>query len=168
MTPEDLKRSLSIDIQALHEMCEKQPKLASEAGEVAAEAKAEAKRQDLQADEAEASAERDIRLHPEEYGLSKITESAVKSAVVLHPDVMKAKRDAIESAELADKAKNLANAFEHRRSMLNAEVDLYVNNYWGEPGMKARQMSGSENKIVAEDEAGVEGMPRRRRRKSNG
>ena len=101
------------------------------------------------------------------YGLSKVTESAVKSAVVLHPDVMKAKRDAIESAELADKAKNLANAFEHRRSMLNAEVELYVNNYWGEPGMKARQMLGTGNKLVDKDEAGVEGMPRRRRKRDD-
>ena len=128
----ELRDSLPIDINRLHLDAREQPGLADKAGQLAAEAKATAKRAKLKLEISQAEANQSIRADPEAHGLAKVTESAVQSAVVLAKDVVLARRVLLAAERDADLAAAIANAFEHRRSMIKVEADLYANNYWGE------------------------------------
>jgi len=161
----DLKSKLQIDINRLQFCCQEQPELASRAGELAAMAKSKAKRAKVVLEEAKANANKEIRDNPDGFGVPKVTEKAVESAVVLHPDVMKVAQDVIELELDADKAAVLANAFEHRRSMLKIEAELFVHNYWGSVEVKESQMAGPSSDIAdATEEKVGERIGRRRRR----
>ncbi len=136
-----LKSSLPIDINSLHINAQEQPSLAADAGELAANLKAEAKRLRMKYEVAKATADKEIRNDPATYGLAKVTETCVASAVTLHPMVRTASDEMLEADKEADLAAVIQNAFEHRRSMLKIEADLYVNNYWGSPEGRSADMS---------------------------
>lgn len=166
---EELKGGLVVRIAALHQDAEGQAQLAFRAGELAAELKAEAKRARLALEQAEADADREVRGTPASFGLDKITESAVRNAVVSHTRVRAAEASAIEVEKDADLAQSLANAYEHRRSMLKLEVDLYLGNYYGDPEARERDMrrpaqaaAGAE---AAAKEQSVEAQRAERRRR---
>ena len=129
---ESLRNSLAIDINLLHENAQEQPDLADRAGQLVAEAKSEAKKAKMRLEIAEATTEKDVRLQPETYGLTKVTESAIKSAVILHPDVISAKEELIENEKEAAMADAVYDAFQHRKSMLGIEAKLYIANYFGD------------------------------------
>jgi len=156
MNPEDektynvLRKQLLIHINKLHHDAQEQPDLALRAGELSAELKAQAKRRKVGLDEAKASADSAVRASPEHFGIAKITESAVASAVVLYEDVKIAAQEAIDADEAADKAFALANAFEHRRSMISNEVKLYLGNYWGD--VEEREMNTDKTEVLSEKE----------------
>ena len=128
----ELQIHLAVHIQALHEDAESQAELAFRAGELAAELKAASKRGKLNVEAVEAATDREVRNDPSSFGLEKITETAVRSAVSADLRVVEAREASIEADKGADLASALSNAFEHRRSMLKIEVDLWVNNYWGD------------------------------------
>ena len=128
----ELKGKLSIHIHALHEDAEGQPDLCMQAGELAAELKATAKRAKLAVEEAKAEVNRDARTNPESYGIEKVTEAAIGAAILINHEVQFASRAAIDAELEADKASTLAHAFDHRKSMIVEEVKMYLNNYFGE------------------------------------
>jgi len=173
MTPEQeleynqLQSCLHINLHGLHEDAQGQPELAFRAGELAAELKAAAKRAKLNYEEVAASVEMEVRSGPEDFGLKKVTESTIASVVTKHPDVLSARKAQIEAERDADLAAALANAFEHRRSMLKSEVELYVNNYWGDVEVKERDMRRNETasrvKAAEDKEAEIEAKRRERR-----
>ena len=152
---DSLARKLPIDVNQLHLCCEHQPQLAHEAGELAAESKAQAKRMKVQLEEAKANASRDVRTSPGKFGMDKVTEAAVSAAISLHPDVTKSQQDSIEADLIADKAAALANAFEHRRSMLKIEAELYVHNYHGEIAVRGGDMAAARESLADSAEPAI-------------
>ena len=128
---DELKEAIPIDINSLHLNAQEQPELAYRAGKLAAEAKAEARRKQILLDESKAIADREVRLEPSKFGLSKVTEGAVASAVLLHPTVAEANKLKLEVDIFADITQSLREAYQHRKSMLNLEGELYVSNYFG-------------------------------------
>ncbi|KKN89668.1 hypothetical protein LCGC14_0235140 [marine sediment metagenome] len=157
-----LRRKLVVHIHALHKDAQNQPSLACDSGELAAELKAVSKRHKLLLDEVKAEADRDIRNNPDEFGLAKVTESAVKSAIDLHPDVQRVVRESIDADLDADKATTLANAFEHRRSMIKNEIQLYLGEYWGDVEVKEHEMRKASGQL---DDDREERITRKRRAK---
>lgn len=141
MTFDDLRAKLAIDLDALHQNAEEQPSLAEDAGELAAETKAKARRAKLAVEEGKAVAERKVRATPEKFGITKATEAAIASAVVVHDIVKEAQREYISTSEEADRHDALANAFEHRKAMLKLEGKLYGDNYWGDSAQTTRQVA---------------------------
>ena len=170
----ELQTHLAVHVQALHEDAEGQAQLAFRAGELAAELKARAKRAKMAAEAVEAKVDQAVRADPESYGLSKTTETSIRSAVVGSDPVLESREAQIAAEKGADLASALSNAFEHRRSMLRIEAELYVNNYWGdvevrEHGMRrtATEARGkaAEEKLEAVEERRAE---RKRRRAEEG
>ena len=159
-----LRRSLRIHLTALHKDAQEQPELADQAGELAASLKAEARRRRIDVDEAKGRANISIRQNPGQYGLDKVTETAVTACVPIHPDVVKSVREAVDADELADKAAALAEAYHHRKSMIQDEVKLYLGNYFGEAEVK--DMGQAEREVIADkvDRAEAQFAERRRRR----
>ena len=145
----DLKEQLAIHLEALHTDAQGQPHLAEQAGELAAEAKAAAKRAKLEADEAKAEIELDIRKAPERYKLDKATDKSVAAAVTADAKVKAVERAAIDAQEAADKAEAVANAYEHRRSMLKIEAELWLANYFGDVTVREREMGRTANEVKA-------------------
>ena len=158
----DLKEQLAIRLDTLHIDAQDQPHLAEQAGELAAEAKASAKRAKLEADEAKADVERDVRKNPAAHGVDKVTEGAVGAAVTADAKVQAAERAAIAAQEAADKAEAVANAYEHRRSMLKIEAELYLANYFGDVTVREREMGRTADEVKAA--RFDQGQGRRRRR----
>ena len=142
---------LPIHINKLHEDAQGQAGLAERAGELAAQLKAASKRARLLVDEVVAEVDKAIRADPSKYGLAKITEAVVGNAVAADSQVQDTKKTEIDAALHADKASALSNAFEHRRSMIKIEAELYVHNYWGDPETRERVMAKAEADSKAQD-----------------
>ena len=163
MTTENLKGRLTVHPEGLHHDAEEQPGLACEAAELAAEAKAESRRKKLELEELKAVTQGRVRSHPESFGIDKVTEKAVESAVTGDAAVALAERAAIDADLVAGKAEALANAFEHRRAMLKLEAELWLANYFGDITVKERQNRPVAAAAGSVSEARVEGTARRRR-----
>tara|TARA_Y100000310_G_C20213246_1_gene592328 strand:+ start:66 stop:536 length:471 start_codon:yes stop_codon:yes gene_type:complete len=129
---DELKSSLAIDVNALDKECQQQPQLLTEAGEFLAEIKLKAKQAKMNYDEELSKAERQIRDNPDTFGISKITESAVKAAVVIHGDVHNAREKMLYTEYEAEKVNAIVDGFHHKRSMLDNEVKLYLAGFFGE------------------------------------
>ncbi len=136
----ELRRKLSININRLQDDAMRHPDLVCRAGELAAELKAQAKRKKLEVEEVKAVTDRAVRADHENYGIDKLTERAVESAVTLDQDVILAKKESVEADLNADMAGVLHQAFEHRKSMLKNEVDLYLSNYWCQPEAQKKDL----------------------------
>ena len=138
---------LKIDIHELHTNVAEQPSYCEEIGRLSAKAKAAAKRMKLDLDLMEAKLESNIRNNPDAYGVAKVTENAIKAAIIQNEEISRAKRALIDDEQCSDEFQVLVNAFEHRRSMLNNEVQLWSTNYWGE---KSGKVSGDTKGTLVE------------------
>ncbi len=76
--------------------------------------------------EVKAEIANDVRTDPEKYGIVKLTESQVMEAIDSSEIAQKARNLRAECTKLKTDADSLVQAFEHRRSMLNNEVQLYM------------------------------------------
>ncbi len=122
---------LSINLQTLHLDVAKHAVFYAEIASLGAELKVEAYRlkANLEIVRAEASAE--IRANPSRFGLEKTTEAAIQAALTTHADVIDALNEYQEAQREYDGVSAIVTAFEHRRSMLNNEVQLHAADYWG-------------------------------------
>ena len=137
---DELRSKLAVHIDALHLDAQEQPDLAYRVGELAAEAKAEARRMRMEYEETKAATDKEVRLFPEKFGVIKTTESSIASAVTLAPLVKEAHEQMIAADKDADKANALRDAFHHRKSMLQLEGELFMANYWGEVEVRGHNM----------------------------
>jgi len=142
-----LRKRLSIELTSLHIAAQEQPELTEEVNTLYSGAKAEAKRAKLNYEVTKAEADKKIRLDPITYGVEKITESSVSSAVTRHPEVRKAYEDMIQVEEAADRINALVLAFGERRSMIKVEAELWVQNYWGSPEVIRKDMQSSTQAV---------------------
>lgn len=108
--------------------------------------------------EVESEVARDIRQRPEIYGLTKITENAVKETMPLQDKVKEAKQQVVEARYEMDLAESAVIAFDHRKKALEKEVELFLANYFGKP-----RASGTSQEMVANME--MQRMAKRRNRK---
>jgi hypothetical protein len=73
-----------------------------------------------------------IRNDPEKYGLIKITEGALFDIVSTQEELIELENTRIQADIFTVELKGLLDAFEHRRSMLNNEVQLTLSGLAGE------------------------------------
>ena len=163
----ELRSFLAVHLAGLHKDAQEQAHLASQAGELAADLRATSKRKKMELDEAKAEADKNIRNDPDKFGLSKTTEKAVELAINLHEDVQAARIDSIEADLDADKASSLANAYEHRKSMLKNEVQLYLGNYWGDVEVKEAEMQEAKAGAFDQTEKRVEERRKQKKEQKN-
>lgn len=112
----------------------------------------------------EAEAELEIRENPEDFGLNKITEALVKSAVKTHPEVKKARRGVNILKHQEDVHGAACRAMDHKKRMLEKLVELFLADYFAAP----RTTSGREAQTSAsKTQARSRARKRRREREDD-
>jgi len=111
----ELKAKLPVDQFNLELECRNQAALLEEVGEIAASVKKEAKVAKEHLEFVKADLSNKIRRNPEEYGLTKVTESGVASTIVLQEEYQEALKKAIDLSEEADCFSTLLLAVEQRK-----------------------------------------------------
>lgn len=122
-----------IDPLRLEEEWQGQAQRTYNAGAAVADAERAASmaKNELDAEMAEASAE--VRANPAGFGLAKITDDSVKSAVATVSRVLRAKQNLVDAEHVLGLAKAAYNAGEHRKRALTCLVDLWVREYYADP-----------------------------------
>ena len=80
-----------------------------------------------------AKLEMDIRANPEKYGLSKVTESAVASTILLQPEYQEASKKYIEVRYENDVAAAAVKAIDQKKTALENLVKLLSASYFAGP-----------------------------------
>lgn len=114
-------------------------------------------RAQLMVKELEAELAGDVRKNPDEYEIVKLTENQVTETIERDDEVKNARRLRQKTEELNGRMFALLNAYDHRRSMINNEVQLQLS------GMA----SVERNTKVANMEKEVKRKTIRRRKKLN-
>ena len=131
-----IRDRVPIDIYSLHVACAEQAEMFMEVSDLTSDYDDSYRRDKLGLDLARSEAEREIRAEPEKFQIEKITESAVKAAVILHPKVTAARDDLLDAQQAADVAKLTLETLRERRQMLKAEVDLFTSHYFEAKGVE--------------------------------
>lgn len=126
------RERLQINLQNLHRDVAEHAAFYAEIAELGARLKSDLHAAKNASDLEQAHVNSEVRLDPEKFGLEKVTESAIQTAVTLDARVRKVKKDVLRAQRDYDMVQVVVTAFEHRRSMLNNEVQLHTSNYWGE------------------------------------
>jgi hypothetical protein len=161
----EIRAKLPIDQFQLEIECMGQPSLYAEVGEMASQARADAKtaKEHLEYVRAEMSAK--IRQHPEENGLTgKVTEGGIESAIVLSSGYQKAVAEYIEANRIADSLGVMQTSIEQRKSMIRDLVALYTFSYYSQHGLGAEKESiekVTEEQVIARrrENAGMRRTP---------
>jgi len=123
---ERMKEFLSIDIYDLENDCAEHPELYFEVAIFASRTGSLQNRSEMIVKELKAEIATTIRTNPEKYGITKLTESQVFEAVDSAEYAKEGRELRGLCMFLKNSADSLVQAFEHRRSMLNNEVQLYL------------------------------------------
>lgn len=129
----DLDADLRIDEMSLNKEWRKQPKTYHAWSKIAARAKrmAEIRKGDLEVVKSEVS--QDIRNHPSSHGISKVTDKAIETAVILDVRYKKALRQSIDARYDSDVLSGAVKAMEQRKDSLEWLSKLFLANYYSEP-----------------------------------
>lgn len=94
-------------------------------------------------DLAEADLDSKIRKFPEEHGIEKVTEGAIKNAVIINAKYQYAKEKLINAKYEVDRLQVVMDALEHRKKALESLVQLWSREYYAEP----RAPEGTSEKV---------------------
>lgn len=96
----------------------------------------------------------DIRTHPENYTLPKITEDVVKAAVLVQDEYKQALQDLIDARYDLEMLENAVDALEHKKKALENIVSLTLSELRSEPRsprINGEQYSGSRKKATYQE-----------------
>lgn len=139
-----------------------QPRLRRKYGEDLAEAQREVAQAKADLDVVKADTDNLMRTTPEDFGLIKVTEPAIKAAILSHPRVKKAEQRVIDATYRVNMISASVNAIDHRKKALEKLVDLFLSDYFGSPRapVAAREQIESTQKEI------VRGRGRDRRKEN--
>lgn len=103
-----------------------------------------------------------IRNSPEDYGLEKVTEGAVKAAIPDEKEYKKAEQKVIDAKHEVGMLEAVVATLEHRKRMLEKLVDLHGQNYFSTP--RASTEAGQE---LTDKAAYRKGIKRRKGKKKD-
>ncbi len=96
-----------------------------------------------------------IRSDPEKYGISKITETAVATTILLQDSYKRGQNRILEAKHEVDILSAVVAALDHRKSALQNMVQLHLANYYSTP------------RVSGEDREAVDDMEKRAIRRGN-
>jgi len=146
-----LRQRLAIDPYNLEEECVGQPSLYAEVGELATESRSAAKKAKDTLDFTRADLSFKIRKEPAKYGVEKVTEASIESAIIIQQEYQKAAAAVIETQRVADAFGVLQDSVGQRKSMLKDLVSLFIYNYYmsrAEMGGEKRQVNEVEGEVT--------------------
>lgn len=126
----ELRQGLRIDINHLHIVAANQSDYYDTVGELSADVKYQAKNAKLILDQMRAQLGLLVRENFEQYGITRLTEGAVLSAVVSHRRIKKLNSIVLRLERLQEVSSNLVSSVDSRRSMIKVESDLFGSSYW--------------------------------------
>ena len=121
-----LSKHLSIDIYNLEMECAEHSSHYHKIAVMTSETGSLQHRAELLVKSLKAEIATNVRNNPEEFGIAKVTEGQILEAVDKSEDAQSARIVRMNCTEMNNRANALLQAFEHRRSMLNNEVQLYL------------------------------------------
>jgi len=127
---ETFRQQLPINQFQLELACIDQPVLYDEVGQLVTEWRSMEKMANDKLSFIHADQSARIRTSPEKYGVTKITEGSVESAILLTREYQEAVKDKTEIEKIVGYLKTLQTALDHRKSELNNLVQLWVHNYY--------------------------------------
>jgi hypothetical protein len=131
----DYEKDIEIDESAIDLGCFEQPRLMLKVTRLEAElekAEDEAKeRQNL----IKADIDKEIRSDPEKFGIEKITEAAVTSAILSDKRYKQASTEYINAKFESKCATGAVKSFEHRKNMLETLAKLHGQSYFAGPAI---------------------------------
>lgn len=139
----ELKFDLKINLDTLEKNAQEQVEMIGKATRMVARLKrthAEAKNyQEL----VEARLKRAIRSNPSKFGVpdGKITEGSISEAMVVHDDYQAAAKAVIDAKFNLDLMEGIVTGLEHRKRMIETEVDLWKQSYFARPTIVAGSLS---------------------------
>ena len=104
----------------------------------------------------------EIRKYPEDFGLTKVTEPAVASAIVQDERYQEAKNEYLDTVREMNIVAGAKTAMEHKKTALEVMAKLYLSGYWGE----AKIPSEARKKYSESDNEQTEALKRNKRLKS--
>lgn len=159
------KEDITIDKMRLDWEWERHPSLIIKWYEKHAESIYKRDKKKEQLDVISANVEKEVRLDPDKFKIDKLTESAVRSAVVTDQRVREASEDFIQAKKEEMILAGVKEAFNHRKYALENVVKLFLANYYAEPYVTKEDREGYESVRV---QKGLENNKRLRRLKEEG
>lgn len=124
---------LEIDLGNLHEEWARQPKLYLQYADMMAEARKNLEDAKREQELVEAKLKNSIRINPSAYGLEKVTEDAIKSAMIVSEKYQKAYKDVINARYEMDIVDAMLSSLDHKKKGLESAVQLHLAGYFAEP-----------------------------------
>lgn len=82
---------------------------------------------------------RDVRNHPTQFDVKRVTDKAVAETVKAHKSYQRALRNLHKKVRRVGRVKAVVNALDHRKKMIEGMVFLRGQNYFSEPDPNRRQ-----------------------------
>ena len=137
--------SLQIDKGRLDEEWERQPEMMKDWCLVLADATLAMDRAKDALNVLEADLGRDIRADPMKYGIGKLTEDAVKQAIISSVQREKAADEYYKARHAVGVADAMVQGLEHRKRALTCLVDLHLSDYFSTATPKKGRARGVRN-----------------------
>jgi len=142
----ELKINKHIDKFKLDEEWERQPDLVDDAGNYVTAARKERDIAKSRLELVKADLYQKITKDPAEYGLSKTTEKAIDSTIILQADYMVATKAVIETNYLLGLLESYLNSLGDKRKSMEALMKFYEFSYYAKPTGGFRTCSGANGK----------------------
>ncbi len=143
-----MENDFQLDPHSLDKEWLRQPELASEYAKLQADANRDL---DLAKNElklCEAELAESMRLSPEEYGIKKVSEAAISSAIPKQASYQKANKTVIDAKHALAVIQAAMTAIEHRKKALENLVTLHMSDYYSTPREPKTRTDMASNKIT--------------------
>jgi hypothetical protein len=134
--PPDKDSYVEIDLHRLDWEAQRQSRLVKNEGERLSELRFNLAEKKAFLDLQKATLELAIRGKPEAYMLDKVTEATIAATIVVQPEYKTALKKYNVAKYKVDDQEALVNALEHKKRMIEKEVDLFLAGYFGEPKLR--------------------------------
>lgn len=134
---------LTLDLHNLHLEAQRQAQLYKKWSDKLANAANDATTAKSAVELAEADLMLKINKSPGKYGLEKTTGPLLEAAVIVQSEYQKAVEAQSEAEHRRDTLKGMVTALDHKKKMIELEVQLFLSSYFGEPRVKG----GDSNEI---------------------
>jgi len=140
------REDLSIDKFALDTEWERQPMLFMDWVERSTDSLIERDRKKEQLDFVKAELDSAIRISPENFGIVKVTESAISSAIILDKKFRDIQNEYSEARKNAMIIAGAREAMEHKKKALESMTSLWIAGYYADPKIptKAREIASEQ------------------------
>jgi len=156
--------SLEIDPNALDKEWTDQPRTYGFYAIALADANAQAEEMKANLELLAAEYDSQIRENPEEYGLEKITENAIRNVILTQEEYDTLATELRTIQHRAGVLKAVVFALDHRKKALEKLVDLRLADYFSEP--KASKAARSQMEKVSDRTVASRGQQKRKRKES--